>query len=571
MKWQLGLLWCLISWQFALAQNVQFEARADANRVAVGQTFSVFFTLKNADPSNFQAPDFKGFRLISGPSQSYRTSIINGRTSKEVSFSYTLQPTKVGTYTIGPASVTVNNRRHRSNQLKVQVTKQVNPLEAGEGEVKFFVRARVDTNRAYIGQQVQIEYKIYTLVNIENYNVLSESNYDGCYSVVLDAHKEPVRKENINGIEYSTKVLRKVSVFPQQSGKIDIEPLVVRVGVPSGGRRSFFSSFNLKTHNLSSNALSLIVESPYDDAPHDFSGAVGSFQTQYTIHPTQATTDDAIAVELRIVGNGDIKTVKVPTLELPGGFDSYDPKVKDEKMINATDSVRGEKIIEYLIMGQQPGKYVLRPSFTYFDNETRQYKRLVDSFDISITQGAGLSSTQADNQLLTTQNRALRPIMFDTALRQVRRPMYLRPGYWAAFSVPLLSFVFFVWRAKREEQQALQTEVDHQAEAKARLQQAHAHLEAGEAGPFFEEVALSVKNYIAHVYDIPAEDLSKAHIQRTLAQGGLAETEIQRVSDLLDRCDLALYGGLTDPAKMQDTYAQALEVLSMELGGGSGE
>src|SRR5690606_11780891 len=108
-------------------------------------------------------------------------------------------------------------------------------------------------------------------------------------------------------------------------------PMVVQVGVPSSStvRRGLFSSFGLERKNINSNGISLTVHSAHDQSRGDFSGAVGKFNVEYSLRPVQATTDDAISIVMKIVGNGDVKTIRPPDLDLPKGFEVFDPKVKD--------------------------------------------------------------------------------------------------------------------------------------------------------------------------------------------------------------------------------------------------
>ena len=73
-----------------------FEASTDAQRVSLNTYFDVNFNLKNANGTQFAPPSFKDFIVAAGPSTSSQMTIVKGVVKHEMTFSYTLQPTKVG-------------------------------------------------------------------------------------------------------------------------------------------------------------------------------------------------------------------------------------------------------------------------------------------------------------------------------------------------------------------------------------------------------------------------------------------------------------------------------------------
>ena len=174
-----SLVVLILMTQAVLAQNnrATFTAYADAKQVLLNRYFEVTFSLRNADGRQFQPPSFNDFVIVSGPSRSARTTVINGNVSKEISFIYTLQPKRVGKFTIGNATISANNRSLRTSPFSVEV------LEPKEGETgpqdQFFVQAELSATEAYVGQQVKLDYKLYYQVDIQNFNISQESDYTG--------------------------------------------------------------------------------------------------------------------------------------------------------------------------------------------------------------------------------------------------------------------------------------------------------------------------------------------------------------------------------------------------------
>ncbi len=542
----------------SLVGQVKFSTEVDAKQVIVGSTFGITFTLENADPENFSPPGFSPFKLVSGPSQSYRSTFINGKSSKSVSFSYVLQATKAGSFRIRGATVDVKGKTLSSNAVALEVVKADNKVA---DTPQLFLKAEVESNEVYVGQQVILRYKIYTQVNIENYNLLSESSYAGCFAQPLDTYKEPVVKEVVDGKEYSTKILRKVAVFPQQGGKIEIEPLVVQVGIPSKStiRRGLLSSFGLQRKNVNSNGITLSVKSPYENAPADFSGAVGNFDARFILSNDQATTDDAISILLKIRGNGDVKTVRTPEFILPKAFELFDPKVKEDKMINATDSVRGEKTIEYLLICREPGEYELNPSFTHFDPVTEKFKKTEDSFTIEIKQGKRSVTSTADNQLKNASGSEGDGLMYSTQLFKKKKPLYLRTWYIGSYILPLLAFVFLSWRSK---QTPREIEINPEEIVRERLNKAHELLYRKEYDSFYEEIAISIKQFLEYKLNLPTADLTKEKITELLKENGYQDPIIEKVNLVLNRCDYAIYAGIKSEESVKSIYEDAKDLLT---------
>ena len=105
--------------------QVSFKVEAPA-LTALGQPFRVAFSV-DAEPerNSFKAPDFAGFEVLAGPSLSTGHSVqfINGRQSSSYNCSYTyvLMPNEAGQFTIGAASITVDNKKYTTKPHLIEV------------------------------------------------------------------------------------------------------------------------------------------------------------------------------------------------------------------------------------------------------------------------------------------------------------------------------------------------------------------------------------------------------------------------------------------------------------------
>ncbi len=92
--------------------------------VRVGEQFAVSWTV-NSGGGEFSPPPFGSFYKLMGPQTSYSSStqIINGKISRETSYTYVyyIQATEEGRFVIPPANFTVKNKTYSSDSLRIEV------------------------------------------------------------------------------------------------------------------------------------------------------------------------------------------------------------------------------------------------------------------------------------------------------------------------------------------------------------------------------------------------------------------------------------------------------------------
>jgi len=293
------------------AQGIKFYVQTDAREILDNSYVDVEFVLENGDGKNFRPPSFKDFRIIAGPNRSSSMSIVNGKMSKKMSYGYTLRPLKTGSLIIGAAAIESFTGILYTETLTVEVVKANESTKRDKRD--YFVETSLSDTTAYIGQQLILSYKLYTRLDIRSYNIDAGSDFEGFYTQPINTEREAARRELINGVEYTTKVLRKIALYPQQRGIYKIEPAVVTLGIASErSSRSFFFSNQLRNERVLTDGLEIIVGNTPDDAPASFSGAVGDYKMNARLEKRTLTTDDALVINMSIWGDGDSKTVLPP-------------------------------------------------------------------------------------------------------------------------------------------------------------------------------------------------------------------------------------------------------------------
>ena len=186
-----------------------------------------------------------------------------------------------------------------------------------------------------------------------------------------------MNNEIVNGVSYRVATLRKVALFPTRSGTLTIEPMTISLdAVVKQNRqsRSLFDDFfndpfgrTVKT-TISSQPVNIDVKPfPLKGRPADFDGVVGNFSISLKADKTQLKANEAVSVQLSIEGDGNLKLLKPPTLNLPNDMEIYDPK-EQTNVTRENNKISGRKLIEYILVPRFKGEYTVEPvSFSYFD------------------------------------------------------------------------------------------------------------------------------------------------------------------------------------------------------------
>jgi hypothetical protein len=55
---------------------------------------------------------------------------------------------------------------------------------------------------------------------------------------------------------------------------------------------------------------------------------VGKYNMESSISTLESKTNEPVTLKLNIKGEGNIKLIETPTIELPPGIEKYEPKIK---------------------------------------------------------------------------------------------------------------------------------------------------------------------------------------------------------------------------------------------------
>ena len=268
----------------------------------------------------------------------------NGRTQHTRTITYTLIPRSVGSFTIFKAEITTqNNKVLYSEPFKIKVVKSgsstASTSKANQIKDKVFLKTVVSNKKPVIGEQVTIDYRIYTQVSIEQYQITKEPDFSRFWRPLHTRNRSESKNRNNQWTSIFICDSAKSGVVSKSRRKPDSRSMIMDVGVPVNGRRSMFNPFyQIEAYTLKSEKITLDVQ--LLNQPADYSGIVGSYSMQVNYSTPEITSDDVIQLKIKISGKGDIKQVTAPEIGVDKQFfDFLEPQVSEkyEKMDSYMD------------------------------------------------------------------------------------------------------------------------------------------------------------------------------------------------------------------------------------------
>ena len=549
--------------------QVSFDAYTDAKEVLVNSYFEVTFTIKNANGVDFVPPSFKQFNILSGPNTSTSMQIVNGQVSREMGYSYTLQPKKEGRFVIGSASIKADGKILKTKKLTIQVMKGNAAASNGNDPGgKAYVLIEPSKTQVYPGEQLSLDFKLYTTVSLDGYDIIEEPDYKGFYVQELRRFNSRTQQEVINGKQVTTKVLRRLALFPQQTGELTIPAARIQLAlIEDNSRSGFFFRRNIKPIFVDTEPVTVSVKELPDGAPVNFSGAVGQYKFEASVNRRQATTDDAVSITMMISGDGDLKRVQPPSLMLADSFEIYPPKVIEENINENQGQLIGRKVIEYLILPKFPGEYTIEPAISYFNTESEMFENIsAGPYRLFVKQGTDrhISRTKpAKNEIAIND---IRFIKRETQLKKKGQYLIASPFYIVAAFLPFLVFVgLFIFRKSRRystgmDSAAMKTKQANRV-ALQRLSVAKGFLQKNASRDFYDEISKACLGYVCNKLGIPLSELSKENVRGKLVSLNVSLPLVEGFMQILKASEMAIYAGMDNASDMADTYQKAVDLI----------
>ena len=567
-----------------LSAQVKFEAKVSKKKLGINERLRVDFEM-NKDGDNFNAPNFENFKIVAGPNQSVSTSWINGKRSYKKTYSFFLAPKKRGNFTIKQATIVVNDQVYKTSPIKVTVTKAVDKPKDGNNadyiaSENIHLVASVSNSKPYLNQAITVEYRLYVSPNtgVSNWREIDNPKFDGFWSQNTSGKGQKIKNGTYKGEDYRYVTLHRSTLYPQKTGKLDIEPLSldVTVDVPTNRRDIFGGRLMTQVHKTVSAGKRTINVKPLleEGKPLDFTGAVGEFQFNLSTSKTELNATESLQAKLEVSGKGNLKLFELPKLNVPSSLEVYEPEHQEAVKTNS-GGMQGRISDTYTIVPQYKGKYPIPSiSFSYFDINTETYKRLsTKETVINVLEGPTIAST--DNNTANTSNNTGKQavVVNNDQFAYIKTKANLIPKesttffksttFWTTLFVPFLAIpLAILFRRKKAERDADVTgNRIRKADRLAKRYLGEAKKALGKKEAFYIALEKALHNYLKAKLNIETSEFTKDRIKTLLAERKVESSVILEFESLLESCELARYTPITSVTMQQD-YNKAAQTIN---------
>ena len=281
--------------------------------------------------------------------------------------------------------------QHAFDDLPVDDPSARSILAAGETPEKkirenIFLVAVFSRPTCYAGQQVQLDYRLYTALQSTS-SIETKPSLDGFGAKERKPDETALPDKVVDGKHYHGFTVWTVLLTPMQAGDYTITPLSVNNEVHYTGADGKPGQYAGPV--ASNKARIYVLPLPDDGKPPAFNGAVGRWLVRSTLatHRFTAGENDTLLVEW--AGTGSFDNLTVPAIQWPAGFRHFDPVEKWDVKENSFPQ-SGKKIIAIPFTVSTPGQYAIPAmDFAWFDPALAKYQRgATGSLPLNILPGA---------------------------------------------------------------------------------------------------------------------------------------------------------------------------------------
>lgn len=556
----------------AEAQDVSVRAFIQQSTVYENQEALLNIEISGGESNSIgtpELPDFgEWFTFAGSRGRSQNISIVNGRMSSTVTYTYSIIPVKTGTAVVPPVKVPVAGKTYETKEFTVNVAAAGSQpqtrsrggvgVQSPENEaLDLFVLAVPDKRSVYQNEGVTVDYKVYIGpgITVEVYSPQNQPHSAGFWAEDYPQLQPVPQAEIHNDRQYQTAVLKQVELFPTSPGEFSVDPLHIEftVRVPRRRSRDMFDSFfdrsmfgTTRNVRVNSSKLNLEVKPlPETGRPQVFTGAVGRYDLSVNVDNRTVKENDSVTLTVKISGQGNIKLLEEPALNITGTHEKYDPQIS-ESIVRENSRISGSKTFEYVIIPRQDGTLKIDPvEFAFFDPAAEKYT-LLKSKPISVTVEKGVISasrsprnlTREEVRLVGSDIRFIKEIAGDW---QDSDAGVFTTSFFLLLLVPAAftggAFVYSRHLEKLNADIGYKRSRRATAAAAKHLKKAKASLDKNDPESFYPTLTKALHDYIADKLNIAAAGIVTHELRDILKKKQVDQDLADEYINCLERCD----------------------------------
>ena len=561
---------------FVLSAQVNFEASVSKSKLALNEKLRIDFVM-NQNGDNFSPPEFENFQIIGGPNQSIKTSYVNGERKFSKTYSYFLKPLKKGKLSINQASIEIDGEIYKSLQIEVLITDSVK--QPSDSTTQYYndddieLRALISKGSPYLNEPITVVYKLYykAPINISDARETETPKFKDFWSQTIKIPQLKVTREIYKGQNYNVVEWRKVVLYPQKIGELEISPLSLNLvlDVPTDKRDFFGNVIYDQTSQIISTGMRRIIvkDLPQIGKPASFSGAVGNFEFDIILNKNSLRATESFQAELKVKGNGNLKLFDLPDILVPNSMELFEPE-REELISTNLSGMSGSVSKFFTVIPRFQGNFPIEEvEFSYFDPDTEKYKVLKSPrLTIDVYDGPVISNTNNNNSNIITSNDSFRFIKLNGNLREVKNDVFFQSQFFYALAttpfILLLSFLLFTaYKRNKKESSSQLIRIE---ERKIHKMIDSAKESIGDKILFYDKIEKAIIKSLIVKFSIRIEALNKEKIQQIGQEKGLTKDDVLLIIKLIENCEKAKYSRSSDSIMNKDLES-AKKVISSIL------
>jgi len=553
--------------------DVRVSTSIEAQTAFVGEALVLRIDVENANEAEIpERVEVEGLQIEyrgSFDRSSSVTTIINGRRTQTrtlgVTYEYRVVATEPGEYAVPPIEVIVDGQRFTSGRVPLRIEP---PRE--DRDVRLFIE--VDNEAPYVGEPVTLRVtlalstRLFEAKNVGfsfpmvkgPFRVLPSTGHVGrADQISIPLLGEPVtwvKGQSILEGEAFDTFSAEVQIVPRRAGVLEIGPATASMDLQLERPRSIFDRPRMRRAVVPSNELAVRARPlPSEGRPEGFTGLVGRYSLRAEASPTEVNVGDPISLPATVRGTTPSLAPEDLGLETQPGITG---RFRVGRQESAPRIVGNSKVYERVLRAISEDAGPIPPiELGYFNVETGRYETAsTEPIDLTIRPtkvvtaadaigGAGDGAVaRSDVQDVTGgirhnfgASRALvdQSFRFSTVARSPLGVTALAgpPAAWATVGIIAL------WRRKSASDSSVRRRRTALARARRALQ---------ESGDDPAKAAGAAREYVADVFDRPAEALTNDECVALLAER-LDEELTSRIGRTMRALESASYGGAASP------------------------
>ena len=572
------VLFSVLTQVLAQENQISFIAEVSKNSLGINENLRVDFKM-NQDGDNFNAPNFDGFRVVGGPNQSVSNMWVNGERTFSKVYSYYLTPIKKGKLSIGQATIEINDKIYKTIPVKVTVSGSAS-ITKNPDDPSYVVNenlhlvAEVSKVNPYLNEGFSVVYKLFfsPQINVTNVGEIDSPKYSDFWSHNIKIPRLQIERGTYKGESYNFVIWKKIVLYPQKTGELNILPLTldVSVDVPTN-KRDFFGNriYSQLPKTVTAGKKTINVLELPSNQPENFSGAVGNFDIELSTNKSELNASESVQAKIKISGTGNLKLFSIPDLTVPSSIEKYEPEYVDNVKTNIK-GMYGSISNTYTLVPQFKGKFPISPiEFVYFDPLKKTYKSIKSSQTIiDVIEGPN-SFTSNNNDIplnnnfnnISSSRTQFKFINTNPNLVSIEPYVFIYSNYfYILLFLPVIFFIglFFFNKKSKNNKSDL---ISQRANKLAKKYLSEAKINLKKKDVFYVALERALHNYLKSKFSIESSDYTKVKIRNLLKEKNVNTNTVNLFLSLIENCEYARYTPSSDVAISRD-YENAVTVVS---------